>query len=80
MRNLNIISTQYTGNTTIPADRNRGYLMIVMLAGATSTVTFGGGTGALPVTSYYEPYVVPSSELVIVTTGSFVVLSNTQGV
>lgn len=78
MRNLNIVSKGYTGNTTIPKNLQRGYLMIAMTNGATGTVEFGEGGGQLPLPadSFYEPLIVPSSEFTITTTGSFVLLLN----
>tara|TARA_R110002096_G_C14332929_1_gene701450 strand:- start:392 stop:637 length:246 start_codon:yes stop_codon:yes gene_type:complete len=81
MRNLNIVSTVYTGNTTIPRNINRGYFMITMTSG-TCTLNFGGGTGELPVAAagYYEPLIAPNSEIIITTTGTFVVLANAEGV
>lgn len=78
-RNLNIVSTGYTGNTVIPTNRNRTYLMIAMVGGATGTVSFGGGSGELELTDFYEPFVVPSSEISVTTTGDFVVLTNARG-
>lgn len=79
-RNLNIVSTGYTGNTVIPRNSNRSYLMIAMVGGATGTVSFGGGSGELELTDFYEPFVVPSSEISVTTTGDFVVLTNARGV
>ncbi len=79
-RNLNIVSTGYSGNTIIPQNRNRTYLMIAMVGGATGTVRFGGGTGELELTDFYEPFVVPSSEISVTTSGDFVVLTNARGV
>ena len=78
-RNLNIVSTEYTGNTTLPRNSNRSYLMIAMVGGATGTVSFGGGTGELELTDFYEPLVVPSSEISVTTTGAFVVITNAGG-
>jgi len=77
--NANIVSKTYTGNQSFPAARGREYFMIQ--AGATTTdltVTFGNGTGAVKVIAdgFYEPYIAPSSTIDVVTTGSFVVVTN----
>lgn len=55
--------------------------MITMTSG-TCTLNFGGGTGELPVAAagYYEPLIAPNSEIIITTTGTFVVLANAEGV
>jgi len=75
LHRLNIVSKEYTGNTTLPKKANRGYFMIVMTSG-TGTIEFGGGGGQVPLTTtaYYEPYVTPTSEISIVTEGTFVLV------
>ena len=75
--NAKLISTTYTGNTAFTGERGREYFMI-QATDAALTVEFGGGTGgvSVPVGGFYEPYVSPSSEINVVTTGSFVVVSN----
>lgn len=75
--NAKLVSTTYTGNTTIPAKRGREYILIQPTT-TDLTVTMGGGTGAVTVVtgSYYEPYIAPSTEVTITTTGSFVVVTN----
>jgi hypothetical protein len=75
--NAKLVSTTYTGNTTIPAQRGREYFLIQPTS-LPITIQFGEGSGAvtLPVGSYYEPYIAPSTEITIVTTGSFVVVTN----
>lgn len=71
---LNTVSTEYTGNTVLPANSNRGYFFIVMV-GTAGTVAFGGGDGKIPLTAtgFYEPCVAPIGEISIETTGTFVV-------
>ena len=75
LHRLNIVSTEYTGNTTIPRNPNRGYFLIVMTEG-TGTVEFGTGGGKVPLTAdeYYEPYVTPTSEITVETLGKFVIV------
>ncbi len=75
--NAKLVSTTYTGNTTIPAARGREYFL-VQPTDLAITVQLGAGTGTItvPVGSYYEPYIAPSTEITITTTGSFVVVTN----
>lgn len=75
--NAQLVSTTYTGNTTIPAKRGREYFL-VQPTDAALTVNFGNGTGAIAIVngSYFEPYIAPSTEINIITTGSFVVVTN----
>jgi len=74
--NGNFKSVDYIGNTTLPARRGREYLM-VLAKDAALTISIGGGAGSVPVSvgGFYEPLIAPSGELVIVTTGTFVVVS-----
>ncbi len=76
--NAQLVSTTYTGNTTIPAKRGREYFLVQPTT-ADITVKFAGGTGGVLILngSYYEPYIAPSTEITITTTGSFVVVTNT---
>ena len=76
--NAKLVSTLYTGNTTIPAERGREYFLIQPTT-ADLTIQFGNGSGAVTILngSYYEPYIAPSTELVITTVGSFIVVTNT---
>ncbi|QDP58697.1 MAG: hypothetical protein Tp125SUR00d2C35697761_32 [Prokaryotic dsDNA virus sp.] len=71
----NLTSREYTGNTTLPANQNRGYFYIVFTTG-TGTVEFNKGGGLVPIASgeHYEPYVAPIGEISVVTTGTFVVI------
>ena len=80
LKSLNLISTGHIGNTTLPAFTSRGYLLIAMTAGSTGTINFGGGTGEIPLAAdgWYEPYVVPTSEITVTTAGTFVIVSNAQ--
>jgi hypothetical protein len=75
LKRANIVSTEYTGNTTIVRNLNRSYFMVIMTSG-TGTVEFGGGGGAVPLAAdtFYEPYVTPTSEIIVTTTGTFVVV------
>lgn len=70
-------SREFTGNTTFAEDPQRPYLFIVM-TGADGTVEFGSGGGdiPLPTTTFFEPYVVPTSEFTVTTTGTFIVMSS----
>lgn len=72
---LNTISRQYSGDTTFPYDRDRGYFFVVMLAGSSGTVEFGGGGGQIPLAEgfHYAPSVAPTSEIIVRATGNFVV-------
>ena len=71
----NIVSKGYTGNLVIPANNNRGYFYVVMTSAA-GTVEFANGGGLIPVAlnNFYEPYVAPTGEISIVTTGTFIVV------
>lgn len=71
---LNTKSTEYTGNTVLPANKHRGYFFIIMV-GTAGTVEFGDGGGKIPLTStgFYEPTVAPIGKITIETTGTFVV-------
>lgn len=75
--NAKLVSTTYTGDTTIPANRGREYLLIQSLV-SHADVTFGSGTGAvhIPTHGFYEPLKAPSTELTITTSGTFVVVTN----
>jgi len=75
--NARLISTTYTGNTTLPAERGREYLLIQPTDLALN-IQLGSGTGtvAVAVGSYYEPYIAPSTEITITTTGSYVIVTN----
>ena len=75
LHRANLVSTAYSGTTTLPINRNRSYFMVVMTTG-TSTVEFGGGGGLLPLAAaaFYEPTVAPTSEVTITTSGTFVVI------
>lgn len=70
-------SREYTGNTTFNTDPQRPYLFIVM-TGADGTLELGGGGGKIPIAngSYYEPYIAPTCELKVETTGTFVMVSS----
>jgi len=74
---LNLHSKEYTGNTVLPASTKRGYFFIVMTVG-TGTIRFGEGDGEVPLAlnQFYEPFVAPTSEINITTTGTFVVVSS----
>lgn len=63
---LNTRSVEYTGDVTLPANSNRGYLFLYVTAGS-YTMEFGDGGGAIPlaVSSSYEPVVCPTSKLVL---------------
>ena len=77
INNASLVSTTYTGNTVITGQRGREYFLIQPTT-LDLTISFGGGTGAITVVvgSYYEPYIAPSTEMTITTTGSFVVVTN----
>lgn len=71
---VNTRSTEHTGNLTIPYNQNRSMFFIVQTVG-TGTIEFGGGGGKIPLTEgvHYNPNVVPTDEISIETTGTFVV-------
>lgn len=70
----NTISTEHVGAQTIKANRDRSYFFIVMLDTA-GTISFGGGTGEIPlgIGEHYVPYICPTGEIAITTTGSYVI-------
>jgi hypothetical protein len=71
----NIVSTTHTGPLVIPRNSNRRYFFVRMIDAA-GTLKLGKGTGELPldIGMYYEPYVCPSGELEITTTGTYIVI------
>jgi len=71
----NIVSQAHTGNLTIPANRDRSYFFVIMTS-AEGTIKLGSGSGAVPLANgvHYEPYVCPTGELEITTTGDYIVV------
>ena len=74
-RAANLVSQTHLGNLTIPANRDRSYFFIIMTS-ADGTIKLGKGSGAVPLASgvHYEPYVCPTGELEITTTGDYIVV------
>ena len=70
----NTVSTPHSGDTTFPQNTNRSYFFIVMTTG-TGTIEFGGGGGKIPLEegAHYNPPVCPTGEILVETTGDFVV-------
>lgn len=68
-----LVSVQYSSNTTLAADPDRKYFFILSVSG-TTTILLGGGAGAIPVTDYFEPLVAPTGEIDIVTDGVVIVV------
>lgn len=75
----NLVSKEYTGNTTIPQDSNREYFFILMTVGD-GTIEFGNvknteTTGAIPLAegTYFRPAACPISEIRI-TGGTYIVV------
>ena len=75
--NAQLVSTTYTGNTTLSAERGREYFLVQPTT-ADLTINFGTGSGSVTIIngSYYEPYIAPSTEITITSTGSYVVVTN----
>jgi len=75
--NAKLVSTTYTGNTTIPAERGREYFLI-QPTGASLQIQFGGGSGRVTIQdgSYYEPYIAPSTSIEIISAGTYTVVTN----
>ena len=76
--NAKLVSTEYVGEVTLNQSRGREYFMIQ--AGADEVeVTFGDGNGALriPTDGFYEPYLAPSTKVVLNSTSAYVVITNT---
>ena len=71
----NMVSTGHTGNLTIPANNNRSYFFIIMTSTA-GTLKLGKGSGTIPLANgvHYEPYVCPTGEIEVTTTGTFTVV------
>ena len=69
----NTVSTGHTGNLVLEANNNRSYFLITMLT-VGGTIEFGGGGGLIPlaINQFYEPFVCPTGEISIVTTGTYV--------
>lgn len=70
----NTRSTEHTGNLTIPPNQNRSMFFIVQTTG-TGTIEFGGGGGKIPLAEgvHYIPPVVPTDEITIESTGTYVI-------
>lgn len=69
------VSVQYgTGTHTFPHNYKRQSFMLIAGTG-TTTIAFGGGD-PVPIDKYIEPFYVPISELVIVTTGDCYLLAD----
>ena len=68
-----IVTTDYTGSLSIPADKDRQYFFIQVKA-QSATIKFGDGSGSILIDpqGYYEPLVAPAGAIDIDTTGSFV--------
>jgi hypothetical protein len=75
--NAKLVSTEYTGNTVLPAERGREYFLIQPVDDDL-TIQFGDDGGFITILngSYYEPYIAPSTKISVVTTGSFIVVTN----
>jgi len=76
--NAKLVSTAYVGEVTLEQSRGREYFMVQ--AGAEEvTVSFGNGNGELriPTDGYYEPYIAPSTKIVLNSTSTYVVITNT---
>lgn len=73
---LDVVSRRYTGTTTLPLNRNRSYFFVVMEGDSTGTVQFGRGGGLIPlgVGFHFEPSVCPTSEIQVVSTGSYIIV------
>lgn len=74
---LNVVSKEYSGNTTLPRNTSRGYFFIVMTTG-TATIEFGEGGGTIPLAAdaFLEPIVAPTSQIDIVSAGTYTILTN----
>lgn len=77
IRKAGLISKEYTGNTTLPKQGNRSYFFIVMTQG-TCTLEFGKGGGTIPLSegNFYEPIIVPTSQIDVVSTGTYTIVTN----
>jgi len=73
---VNSISREYTGNQTFPQNLSRSYFFIVMTSG-TGTIEFGNGGGKIPLQEgfHYAPHIVPTTEITVETSGTFVIHS-----
>lgn len=71
---VNTRSTEHTGNLVIPANQNRSYFFILQTVG-TGTIEFGGGGGKIPLAEgvHYIPSIAPTDEIVIESTGTYVI-------
>ncbi len=77
VRNAKLISKMYNLEANLPSARGREYFLVQPTT-ADITVTFGAGNGAvvIPLGSYYEPYIPPTTSITIISTGDFVVVTN----
>ncbi len=73
-RSKNTVTKRYEGDKIIPHDSDRSYFFIVMISGAGS-IEFGRGGGEIPLVAseHYSPYVCPTGEISIKSTGAYVV-------
>lgn len=81
MKSANMSSVEYTGTKTWAANPNRRYFFIIATSGA-STIEIGGGGGLIPLPegSWWEPTVIPTSEIIVTSgAGTVVVTSDQRG-
>lgn len=74
---MTVSSIQYTGRVELPHDKDRTELMVFEESGET-TIALGNGGSAMDIQGYFETLKVPLSEVVIETTGSFVLLTDAR--
>lgn len=76
---LEVASRVYTGDTTFSPNYQRSYLFIVATTAA-ATVEFdnGGGEIPIPINSFYEPLVTPTTTFTVRTAGDFIVVTNKE--
>ncbi len=77
IHNAKLVSKQYSLEANLSSERGREYFLVQPTT-ADITLTLGGGNGSLviPLGSYYEPYIPPTTSIDIVSTGDFVVVTN----
>lgn len=74
---VNMVSKEHAAGATYEEDTRRSYLLILASFGEAVTCAVGGGDAlTIPAGGYWEPFVVPTSELVL--TGHCMVVTDTR--
>jgi len=81
IKRVNCASKSYTGTITFAQNQNRTAFFVFAKSGA-ATIEIGSGGGEIDLAQggWFEMLVTPTSEVVIVTAGTVIVVSDQTGV